>query len=200
MARVVSSELYNKTCTSQCGNITNISYPFRLPHDPPHCGHPDYELACENKVTLLHLLLYYSDDVFLNVRYRVVGTYRVVGINYHNFRIKLVDPGIQVGNCSSLPLYSLSLYHFNHFWGSPYDYYEFTNYTPNNGGTVSFVFKQVAYLNCSDPVRNDTTYVDTAPCVKGGGHIYAVAGDLLAPRFQPHCRLEFVTPIASDWV
>ncbi|KAI9073745.1 hypothetical protein K1719_044292 [Acacia pycnantha] len=187
-AGVVSSELYNKTCTSQCGFITNISFPFRLPHDPPHCGDPDYELACENNVTLLHLHLY--DDVF--EKSWEVGTYRVVGINYDNLRIKLVDPGIQAGNCSSLPLYSLSLYDFNYF-ESHYDNYE------NNGGTESSLFKQVAYLNCSDLVRDDTAYVDTAPCVKGGGHLYAVAGDLLAPRFQPQCRLEFVTPVASDW-
>ncbi|KAI9112588.1 hypothetical protein K1719_016511 [Acacia pycnantha] len=194
MAGAVSSELYNKTCTSQCGNITNISYPFRLPHDPPHCGHPKYELACENNVTLLHLHLYnYSDGT-----YRVAGTYRVLGKNYHNFRIKLVDRGIQSGNCSSLPLYSLSLYHFTYF-DSPYDYEELTHITPNDTWTGSLLFKQVAYLICSDPARDDTTYVDTAPCVKGGGHLYAVAGDLLAPRFQPQCRLEFVTLVASDW-
>ncbi|KAI9112465.1 hypothetical protein K1719_016388 [Acacia pycnantha] len=195
-AGVVSSELYNKTCTSQCGFITNISYPFRLPHDPPHCGDPDYELACENNVTLLHLHLY--DDVSKNGKSWEVGTYRVVGINYDNLRIKLVDPGIQAGNCSSLPLYSLSLYDFNYF-ESPYDHIEYTYSTLNRTEFSHLLTDQVAYLNCSDPVREDTAYVDTAPCVKGGGHLYAVAGDLLAPRFQPQCRLEFVTPVASDW-
>ncbi|KAI9112554.1 hypothetical protein K1719_016477 [Acacia pycnantha] len=184
MAGVASSELYNKTCASQCGIITNISFPFRLPHDPPHCGLPKYELACENNVTLLRLHQY--DRFWKNV------TYRVVGINYDNLRIKLVDPGIQAGNCSSLPLYSLSADDFNYF-RSPYDYYVI------NGGAGSLLLKQVAYLNCSDPVREDTAYVDTAPCVKGGGHLYAMAGDLLAPQFQPQCRLEFVTPVASDW-
>ncbi|KAI9071996.1 hypothetical protein K1719_046043 [Acacia pycnantha] len=188
MAGYVSSELHNKTCNSPCGNIPNISYPFRLPHDPPYCGLPDYELACENNVTFLHL----------NGTYGVVATYRVVRINYHNLRIKLIDPGIQAGNLSSLPLYSLSLFNFNNF-SSSYDYYEQTYSTVNNTSTQSLVFKQVAYLNCSDPVRNDTAYVDTAPWVKRRGHLYAVAGDLLAPRFQPHCLLEFVTPVASDW-
>ncbi|KAI9073746.1 hypothetical protein K1719_044293 [Acacia pycnantha] len=190
-AGVVSSELYNKTCTSQCGIITNISRPFRLPHDPPDCGDPNYELACENNVTLLHLRQYDDYEGFLkNGNYRVLGTYRVVGINYHNFTIKLVDLGIQAGNCSSFPLSSLSLYDFIYF-GSPYGHIKYTDST--------MVFKQVGYLNCRDPVREDTAYVDTAPCVKGGGHLYAVAGDLLAPRFQPQCRLEFVTPVASDW-
>ncbi|KAI9071091.1 hypothetical protein K1719_046944, partial [Acacia pycnantha] len=186
MAGVGSSELYNKTCTSQCGIITNISYPFRLPHDPPYCGHPGYELACENNVTLLHLYQYYAYGV----------TYRVVGINYDNLRIKLVDPGIQAGNCSSLPLYSLSKSDLDIFVFA-YRYYEYN--TLNNNETEYLLVKQVAYLNCSDPVREDTAHVDTAPCVKGGGHLYAVARDLLAPQFQPHCRMEFVTPVASDW-
>ncbi|KAI9073747.1 hypothetical protein K1719_044294 [Acacia pycnantha] len=118
-----------------------------------------------------------------------VVKYRVVGINYDNFRIKLVDPGIQAGNCSSLPLYSFSQYNFYYF-RSPYDDYE------KNEGTESLLFKQVLYLNCSDPVRDETAYVDTAPCVKGGGHLYAVAGDdLLASTENGGLRC---LPIWSD--
>ncbi|KAI9112522.1 hypothetical protein K1719_016445 [Acacia pycnantha] len=205
LAGVESAELNKKTCTSQCGTITNISYPFRLPHDPPYCGNPNYELACENNVTFLHLHHYGDYEGFLmNGTYlvlglaKVLGKYRVVEINYHNFKIKLVDPGIHAGNCSSLPLYSVSLYDIKHDL-SPYEYYGDTYSTLNRSWTNSLVFKQVAYLKCSDPVRDNTTYVDTAPCVKGGGYLYAVAGDLLACQFQPQCRLEFVTPVASDW-
>ncbi|KAI9073281.1 hypothetical protein K1719_044767 [Acacia pycnantha] len=53
------------------------------------------------------------------------------------------------------------------------------------------------------PVRDETASVDTAPCVnwesKGGGHLYAVAGDLPAHQFKPQCRLKLVTLIAQDW-
>ncbi|KAI9073279.1 hypothetical protein K1719_036281 [Acacia pycnantha] len=203
---VLSSEHANKSCTSSCGIITNISYPFRLRDDPPYCGHHRHELACENNITLLHLhdsSHHYGRDR-VRGRYEVLGTYRVVGINYSTYTIRLVDAGIQKGNCSSLPLYSLSPSHF-----ISYPYYEdssnpYDTWTLNNNRTETRnLIKQVGYLNCSNPVRDDIAYVDTAPCVnresKGGGHLYAVAGDLLAHQFKPQCRLKLVTLIAQDW-
>ncbi|KAI9075499.1 hypothetical protein K1719_042547 [Acacia pycnantha] len=205
---VLSSEHANKSCTSSCGIITNISYPFRLRDDPPYCGHHRHELACENNITLLHL--HDSSQRQYWGRYRVIGrdevlgTYRVVGINYSTYTIRLVDAGIQKGNCSSLPLYSLSPSNFfsNSYYedsSNPYNIQIQNNYRTDYIDLI----KQVAYLNCSNPVRDDTAYVDTAPCVnwesKGGGHLYAVAGDLLVHQFKPQCRLKLVTLIAPDW-
>ncbi|KAI9073276.1 hypothetical protein K1719_044762 [Acacia pycnantha] len=235
---VLSSEHANKSCNSSCGIITNISYPFRLRDDPPYCGHPKHELACENNISLLHLhdsSHHYTRDGRCQVRERdkVLGTYRVVGINYNNYTIRLVDAGIQKGNCSSLPRYSLSPYNFisnlsyedssNPYviWtlNSPYaswalnilsSYSILYNYGTepeyvryNTRDLYNHSFKQVGYLNCSNPVRDDPAYVDTAPFVnwesKGGGHLYAVAGDLLAHQFKPQCRLKWVTLTAQDW-
>ncbi|KAL6321159.1 hypothetical protein AAG906_012931 [Vitis piasezkii] len=46
----------NQTCRpSSCGDIQNISYPFRLKGDPPGCGDRDYELVCENNRTMVNL-------------------------------------------------------------------------------------------------------------------------------------------------
>ncbi|KHN05169.1 hypothetical protein glysoja_028067 [Glycine soja] len=78
--------------------ITNITYPFRLKGDPKGCGDNRYELACENNVTVLYL---YS------------GKYHVQAINYNNFTIRVVDPGVQQPNCSSLPRYFLSPTNFS---------------------------------------------------------------------------------------
>ena len=38
------------TCSSSssCGDLQNISYPFRLQDDPVGCGDPDYQLSCMN--------------------------------------------------------------------------------------------------------------------------------------------------------
>ena len=63
-------------CTSSCGNIHNISYPFRLKDDPRSCGEREFELACENNRTTLYL---YS------------GKYRVKEINYEIFTIRVVE-------------------------------------------------------------------------------------------------------------
>ncbi|XP_028787085.1 LEAF RUST 10 DISEASE-RESISTANCE LOCUS RECEPTOR-LIKE PROTEIN KINASE-like 2.5 [Neltuma alba] len=174
---------------SRCGNITNIGRPFRLPDDPPNCGDRIYELVCDDNVTYLSL-----PD----------GKYRVLGINYDNYTIRLLDEGIQEGTTSSLPLYPLSISNF-HSFVSPHGSYEdssnpYSAKTLNSNRTESIIIKKVGYLNCSDAVRDDAAYVDTALCVNWqGGHLYAVAGDLLAPQFKPQCRLISVTFIASDW-
>ena len=84
-------------CTSSCGNIRNISYPFRLKDDPHGCGKRDYELSCENNLTIL---------------YSYSGKFRVEEINYEIFTIRVVD------NFSSLPLHSPSFIKINLNFGS----------------------------------------------------------------------------------
>ncbi|XP_028787080.1 uncharacterized protein LOC114743028 [Neltuma alba] len=178
---VLSNQFQNKSCSpSRCGIITNISYPFRLRDDPPSCGDLKFELACENNVTLLHL---YN------------GAYRVLGINYENFTIRLVDPGIQEGDCSSLPRYFLSQSNFS----------SFDDFACIDHPESETIFKHMVYMKCSDPVRDDAAYVDTSPCVswesreKGEGHVYAVAGDLLGKDWKSGCRVKLVAAISSDW-
>lgn len=77
-------------CVSSCGSITNISYPFRLPDDPSHCGMPQYELLCQQNRTLVN----YSSQI-----------YQVISISYHNQNMRLLDPGLRINNCSSWPIY-----------------------------------------------------------------------------------------------
>jgi hypothetical protein len=65
---------------SSCGDIHNISYPFRLQDQPQNCGHQKYTLSCEsNYQTVLHLY---------------AGKYHVRQINYENYTIRVVDSGI----------------------------------------------------------------------------------------------------------
>ena len=63
-------------CTSSCGNIHNISYPFRLKDDPRSCGEREFELASENNRTIFYLNS---------------GKYRVKEINYEIFTIRVVE-------------------------------------------------------------------------------------------------------------
>ena len=69
---------------SSCGNITHITYPFRLQADPEKCGNKRYELVCENNVTVLYL---HS------------AKYHVQAINYNNYTVRVVDPALQLHNC-----------------------------------------------------------------------------------------------------
>ncbi|KAJ4951453.1 hypothetical protein NE237_028285 [Protea cynaroides] len=80
---------------SPCRNLLNISYPFRLKGDPPNCGDPRYELLCENNRTVLSM--YFSP-----------GKYYVEAISYEKKTMRVVDSGLLINNCSSLPLHSLT--------------------------------------------------------------------------------------------
>jgi hypothetical protein len=185
---------------SSCGKISNVIYPFRLQNDPLHCGDSRYELTCENNVTTLYL---YSSK------------YHVQSINYNNFTIRLVDPGFQQSNCSSLPLKSLSRSDFC----DTYNYYDNKNckepfHARYNGESYlnasgelnlnqqQLLFEHIVYLNCTKKVTKNSKYVNTVPCVnwdsksksKGYYYIYAIAGDLIAQDVQPGCQVKLMAP------
>jgi hypothetical protein len=113
MVLIVVLVLVDRTCSandgdhhcppSSCGNIHNISYPFRLKDDPANCGDQRYTLSCENDQTVLYL-----QD----------GRYYVRAINYINYTIRIVDPGILNDNDSFIPRYPLSYENFTS--GDPY--------------------------------------------------------------------------------
>nr|XP_023916364.1 rust resistance kinase Lr10-like [Quercus suber] len=91
----------NHNCApSSCGNIHNISFPFRLKNDPEKCGDSRYELSCENNHTVLSLF---------------ERRYYVKEINYNNYTIRIADSGIQKGNYSSTPSYSLNRHNFSQY-------------------------------------------------------------------------------------
>ncbi|KAM1262980.1 hypothetical protein ACFX13_028718 [Malus domestica] len=129
-------------CTpSSCGHIRNISYPFRLKGDPCHCGNSGYTLSCENNKTILNI--------------PSSGDYYVQAINYHNQTIRVVDPGLDKSNCSSLPLHSSAL--SSRYYQIPVNvYYQIP--TTRVNCTIHLTF-----LKCPRPL-NSSLYVDAAPC------------------------------------
>ncbi|KAK7827241.1 hypothetical protein CFP56_031297 [Quercus suber] len=77
--------------SSSCGNIPNISFPFRLNSDPENCGDSRYVLSCdENNRMVLYLF---------ERRYK----YYVQEIIYSNYTIRIVDSSIQKDNYFSTP-------------------------------------------------------------------------------------------------
>ncbi|KAJ0095944.1 hypothetical protein Patl1_15169 [Pistacia atlantica] len=89
-------------CFSSCGDITNISYPFRLKSDPVGCGDRHFELSCQSNKTILDLH---------------PGKYYVTRISYDERIIGVVDINVTNGSCS-LPRNSVSTYafHRNNFY------------------------------------------------------------------------------------
>ncbi|XP_059589718.1 LEAF RUST 10 DISEASE-RESISTANCE LOCUS RECEPTOR-LIKE PROTEIN KINASE-like 2.1 [Vitis vinifera] len=145
----------NQTCRpSSCGDIKKISNPFRLKGDPSGCGDPDYELVCENNRTMVNL---------------EHGKYYVADINYVNYTIRVVDPGVEKGNCFSAPLYSLTREIFRSdkraYFLNPH---EATNTT--------------VLMNCEQPI-SDGNYIPITPCNRSNvtssssqAYVYALVG------------------------
>jgi len=172
---------------SSCGKIANISRPFRLKGDPIHCGDRRYELNCENNVTVLNL---YGRN------------YHVQAINYDNFTIRVVDPGVEEPSCSSLPRYFLSQSNFTDTYLSrTVDPYRATQsqFSEDIGFYEKILFKHIIYLNCSHPVSENYRYVNTTPFVKWEtkGYMYAFSGNLTAADFEVGCRIKLVSP--TSW-
>ncbi|XP_028097769.1 uncharacterized protein LOC114297536 [Camellia sinensis] len=168
--------------SSSCGDIHNISFPFRLKSDPvDNCGYKYAELECENNRTVLYL---YSRK------------YYVQAINYEtddSGSISLVDVGIQRNNCSSLPL------------PLPLDSFNPSNFTKTVGPiyySVDYIGSCVALVSCEKPVKSrlyiDTTSnISTAFCEnKGGGGGGGVRGSSSSKK---HSYVLVPSDYALDW-
>ncbi|KAK7809600.1 putative ring-h2 finger protein atl21a, partial [Quercus suber] len=138
----------NHTCSaSSCGNIHNISFPFRLKTDPENCGDSRFELSCdENNRTVLYLF---------------GGKYYVQEISYNNYTIRIVDPSVHKDNYFSFsnPTYSLSRYNFS--LENEYVYRmdprkETEWYYPQ-------LSRSLVWMSCEKSV-NSPLYLDTSTC------------------------------------
>lgn len=107
------------------------------------CGNPNYELACVDNRTIIDLNS---------------GKYYVNSIDYTNYTIRIADVGLQKGNCSSLPLRSLSCGFFNH----RSDLYECVRYIFSDPE----LSKTVAIVNCTKAVAS-WLYIDASSCLDG---------------------------------
>ncbi|WJX10093.1 hypothetical protein P8452_00856 [Trifolium repens] len=176
---------------SSCGKITDIKHPFRLKDDPTSCGDPRYELSCENNITALALFS---------------GKYYVKSIDYKNYTIRLVDPGIEEGDCSTIPRYYLYASNFTDSYNYSYkeDPFQTSQYRiisrkiDDPSPTLSIpMFQHVIYMNCSNHIRDDDpVYVNTASCINGG-HLYAIAGDVKVGNLtDDDCHVEIITAIS----
>ncbi|KAL6187072.1 hypothetical protein ACLB2K_043187 [Fragaria x ananassa] len=148
-----------KCVPSSCGDIHNISYPFRLQQDPEQCGYLNHTLECDhNNITVLRL---FSQE------------YYVKAINYDNRTIRVVDPGLDKNNCSSLPRFPLSKSNFS--------YLDTSSYWTNS-------LESVIFLKCANPV-NSSRYVSTAPCINSEMYGYAVRGNISAEDVENGCTV-----------
>ncbi|XP_059655454.1 rust resistance kinase Lr10-like [Cornus florida] len=139
-----------QVCSSSCGDIKNISYPFRLKGDPESCGDHDYELSCEDNKTILE---YYS------------GRYYVKRISYTMRTIRIVDVNFVNGTCN-LPYHSLS----PDVVDSDIRYED---------AQIGLNFMYASFINCSG-IITDPTYRKLPCMGGNTSHVYVVYGSMLS--------------------
>nr|GMC66971.1 rust resistance kinase Lr10-like [Ipomoea batatas] len=134
-----SPHINNNNCTSACGIIQDIKYPFRLAGDPTSCGLPDYQLSCVNNRTILFL--------------KSNKSYLVLSINYTRLTIRLVDPGLEKINnhnnfnsCSpAFPRYTTLME-----GDVPKQY----SYSINARVYYNFINAPVIFIGCRNPAQS----------------------------------------------
>ncbi|KAF3433869.1 hypothetical protein FNV43_RR24972 [Rhamnella rubrinervis] len=179
---------------SSCGDIQNISHPFRVQTDPRHCGDRRYTLSCENNLTTTVLYLF-------SIKFYVKS------INYNNYTIRVVDPNFLKDNCSSLPLYSFPVYNFRRYYDAAYSTYIYKgNDEYWNSVTLSEV---ITFLNCENPV-NSPLYIPTTPCISSktsswdlygrpeAQYSYVINGGTAASELKDSCRIELMVMTSSQ--
>ena len=86
----------------------------------------------------------------------------VTEINYKNYSIRIVDPGLDKGNCYSSPLYYFTRSNFSYKdpYGWPYDW----------------KLSNTVLMNCTDSI-SDHNYIRITPCNTSNiSYVYALAG------------------------
>ncbi|XP_058102692.1 uncharacterized protein LOC131246509 [Magnolia sinica] len=151
--------------SSSCGNISNISFPFRLKDDPLNCGYLEYQLSCESNRTVLYLH---------------TKKFWVESIEYKNQSILLVDSSLQ-SDCSSIPRDSATIRDID-----PFPTYTYDSTWPGPPENTVFV-------NCSSQMGNDDpdSYIATTSCFNttSGAYIYVLGRSMKVSELHPSCKI-----------
>ncbi|KAI4332839.1 hypothetical protein L6164_017717 [Bauhinia variegata] len=154
----------SSACTSSCGKLNNIRFPFRVHGDDPQkCGSRfhGYEIYCENNVAMVSL--------------HSGGKYYVEEINYDNSTFRLIDPGFHQQNYSYVPIPLLPRYEY---WDQTANTHEIIylscNESVNNDG------RYVSTSACMDEQYSES-----------GGYLYNYVhiGNLSAKELRVGCTV-----------
>ncbi|KAK9025544.1 hypothetical protein V6N11_038408 [Hibiscus sabdariffa] len=177
-----------------CGNL-NISYPFRLKNQPYQCGYHSLELECEdnNRTTLV----------------LTQGKFNVEEIFYENHTILVVDAGLDMDDCNSIPLsyihpvscgvpYTIYNYSYiSHYYRSHEYYSHYYDDHPPEKSEASFMY----VVNCTEPIES-SLYIDASRCTVETNtstlpisYFYFLDEGTLKSDFSQSCIVEAKVPI-----
>ncbi|GFY81849.1 hypothetical protein Acr_02g0000890 [Actinidia rufa] len=172
-----------KNQNSSCGDIHNISFPFRLKTDPDDiCGNADFDLSCENNRTVLN---------------GNPGKYYVQAIDYNRRTIRLVDVGIRANDCSTLPLHLITdgYYSFGELYVSYSELAVFVSC--ENAVKSSHYIGYISYIDCIDiPAACENATLRSSN-LSQRQYSYVLVGDVRLADIPNLCSVDVVAPFSS---
>ncbi|XP_012701229.1 rust resistance kinase Lr10 [Setaria italica] len=158
-----------------CGDLHNISYPFRRPGDPPECGVQAYQLVCNSSKARIHIN---------------TGTYFVTNINHTDRSFWVVDVNLDMRSSCHLPRWDQLPYnHLGSVSGSFQHSYSIFLATAADCWAC--------FVNCSQAVTNISWYKPVPCLTANNSFVYVSIADCRVQSLDPSCGYLAMTPIGS---
>ncbi|KAG6477940.1 rust resistance kinase Lr10-like [Zingiber officinale] len=177
----------NKSCSSSCGILDDIHYPFRLESDPEWCGKPELELICESgKDAVLHNLSPTDKYLVTEISYNQSG-FRLVYAGYVTGSNKCVLPSAHFP-LNTLYLIQMPLWPFGSTEDArDHEYYMFEEW-------ASFMScKQEIHSDLYKPIHCLTGDNNSATHVIVGNDAYAIR------NLKNSCRFVNLLPVDGEY-
>ncbi|KAF4349482.1 cysteine-rich receptor-like protein kinase 24 [Cannabis sativa] len=189
---------------SSCGNISNITSPFRLTTDPSSCGDLRYNLSCENNITVLNLPVHDRESSYSSeIKYQ---RFYVREINYNNYTIRVVDPNFHKHDENYSTLFANNSLSFENVYGR-YAAQICTSKKEKIIYPIKYrkISKTLALIICERRVMN-SSYIDATPCMLRNDNnssfvwsYYLLDADEMSPFELDFCLIQQVTLIDESF-
>ncbi|XP_062213552.1 rust resistance kinase Lr10-like [Phragmites australis] len=161
-----------------CGDLHNISYPFRRPGDPPECGAQAYQLVCSRSKATIHIN---------------TGTYFVTSINYTDSSFWVVDANMDMHSSCPLPRRDRLPYSYDGLVleiGPHHHRYDLA--------TAGY---WACLVNCSRAITNNAFYRPVNCLSVNGSFVYAsISAFCLVGYLEPSCGYLAMIPFGRMYI
>uniref|UniRef100_A0ACD5VJN7 Uncharacterized protein n=1 Tax=Avena sativa TaxID=4498 RepID=A0ACD5VJN7_AVESA len=159
-----------------CGDLRNLSYPFRHLGDPPGCGAESCELNCSGHRATIHIN---------------TATYFVTEINYYSFNyddsyFQVVDTNLDMLSNCPFPL-------------TRWNYFPHLPRSINPYGRIDFDtnnFMWACFVNCSQAIMNNSWYLPVTCLSASNSYVYVRTGIFCSiGSLEPTCGYLAMIPL-----
>lgn len=166
-----------------CGELGNVSLPFRRQGDPDYCGVPSYELACSDTKATIQI----------NNR-----TYYVTGINYTSSSFRVIDSNLNMH--SSCPLLPRLDHQFPYPYGLKRQRYSDSEFV--DLFVPSHEVAWASFFNCSQAVRIINATYRPVDCLRtSNSYVYVVTArkPFCVRDLEASCGYLALIPYGGFW-